>query len=112
MPEPISIPYRVLQGPASETTYKVWVVSPGKKFLLKEVEVIFPAGVDGYLELSLYHGIRKIAPQDGVWQLDEGRVVARVVYEFGSGEVVLLLAKNTHSTNTYSASLQLEGELI
>jgi len=112
MPQPISIPYRVLQGPNSEATYKVWGVSPGKKFLLKEVEVIFPSGVDGYLELSLYHGIRKIAPENGVWQLDEGRVVARVVYEFGSGEGVLLLAKNTHSTNTYSASLQLEGELI
>jgi len=111
MPQPISIPYRVSQGPASEATYEVWKVPPGQKFHLEEIEVIFPSGVGGYLELSLYHGIRKIAPEDGVWQLDEGRAVARVSYELSSGEGILLKAKNTHTTSTYSATLQIEGEL-
>jgi len=111
MSQPISIPYRVSQGPNSEATYKVWEVPPGQKFFMKEIEVIFPSGVGGYLELSLYHGIRKIAPENGVWQLDEGRAVARVSYELSSGEGILLKAKNTHTTNSYSATLQIEGEL-
>jgi len=108
---PVSIPYRVSQGPASESTYDVYQIPPGQKLRLKEIEAVFPSGVGGYLQLALYHGIRKIAPEDGVFQLDEGRVVSRLDYKFGSGEVVKVWAKNTHTTSTLSASLLMEGEL-
>jgi len=108
---PVSIPYRVSQSPNSEATYDVYQVPPGSKLKLKEIETIFPSGVAGYLQLALYHGIKKIAPEDGVFQLDEGRVVARLDYEFISGEIVKVWAKNTHTTDTLTAFLLMEGEL-
>jgi len=108
---PVSIPYRVSQGPASESTYDAYIVPPGRRLRLKEIEAIFPSGVGGYLQLAVYHGIRRIAPEDGAFQLDEGRAVARLRYEFISGERVKVWAKNTHATSTFSASLLMEGEL-
>jgi len=108
---PVSIPYRVSQGPDSESTYDVYSVPPGNRLHLNQIEAVFPSGVGGYLQLAVYHGIRKIAPENGVFQLDEGRAVARLDYYFISGEVVKVWAKNTHTTSTFSASLLLEGEL-
>jgi len=108
---PVSIPYRVSQGPASQSIYDAYTIPPGNKLTLQEIEVIFPSGVGGYLQLAVYHGIRKIAPLDGVFQLDEGRAVARLQYQFLSGEIIKVWAKNTHTTNTLSASLLMEGEL-
>jgi len=108
---PVSIPYRVSQGPASESTYDAYIVPPGNRLRLKEIEVAFPSGSGGYLQVAVYHGIRRIAPEDGAFQLDEGRAVARLYYEFISGERIKVWAKNTHSTATLSASLLMEGEL-
>jgi len=108
---PVSIPYRVAQGPASEATYSIYQVPSGERLTVKELEVVFPPGTGGYLEISVYHGIRKIAPEDGVFQLDEGREVARLRYTFLSGQWIKVLAKNTHTTETKTCSLLLEGEL-
>jgi hypothetical protein len=112
MPEQISVAYRISQNAASEADYIAFTVPPGKRFHITEIEAIFPSGSGGYLQLSVWHGIKQIAPYNGVWALDQGRAVARLDYMLLSGEKVIIHAKNSHETEARAATLQIEGELI
>jgi len=111
MTEKISVSHHVTQGPNSESTTVAFTVPGGQKFRMCEVEAAFPSGVGGYLQVAVYHGIHKVAPNDGVFKMSSGKAVARTEYTFNADEKVLVWSKNTHSANTYDADVLLEGEL-
>ena len=111
MTEKISVSHHVTQGPNSESTTVAFTVPGGQKFRMCEVEAAFPSGVGGYLQVAVYHGIRQVAPKDGVFKMSQGKQVARAEYIFIAGEKVMVWSKNTHSANTYDADVLLEGEL-
>lgn len=111
LPEKISVPYHVSAGPGEEKTAVAFTVPKAQKFTLYEVEAVFPPGSAGYLQAAVYHGIRKVAPKDGVFRMSQGKQVARTEYTFISDEKVLVWAKNTHDVDTLDADLLLEGEL-
>ena len=111
MPQKISVPFHLSRAPGTEAFETAYQVPAAKKFNLCEVEVIMTGTPAGKLQIAVYHGIRKVAPNGGVFQLGEGRTVARAEYTFNSGEKVLVWSKNTHDANTYDADVVLEGEL-
>lgn len=111
MAEKVSVPYHASVPAVTEGTAVAFTVPGGQRFRLREVETVFPSGAAGDLQLAVYHGIRKVAPKDGVFRMSQGKQVARVEYTFISGEKVLVWYKNTHATEAKDGDLLLEGEL-
>lgn len=111
MGEKISVPYHVSIEPDKEATAIAYTVPGAQKFKLCEVEAVFPSGAGGNLQMAVYHGIRKVAPKNGVFRMSQGKQVARVEYTFHSGEKVLIWAKNTNVGDTLDGDILLEGDL-
>jgi len=111
MTEEISVPFHVSRGPNTEAYEVAYRVPGGQKLTLREVEVMFAGTPAGALQLAVYHGIRKVAPKDGVFKMSSGKAVARTEYTFNADEKVIVWSKNTHDVDTYDADVLLEGEL-
>jgi len=111
MSKKISIAYHLEISGGQEGDVTIYTVEAAKKFKTKSVYVFFPIGNYFELEVSVFRGIKQIAPYSGVYKGDGNVIEDEFVEDASSGERVILHYKNNNSTETREAFVIVRGEL-
>jgi len=101
----------ITAGAGAEGDVTALTVPEGYIFRLNRIEILFPAGTYGELEISLYQGIHKTLPDEGVWTGDHVLLKHETERRWGGGEDVTVHYKNTNTTETRECFAYLIGEL-
>jgi len=107
----VSIPYMLTASAGAEDDVTVFEVPAARKFKTASVRISFPAGTYYELEISIYRGIKQIAPYTGVYQGDNEVIEDEFIEDISSGERVILHYKNTNSTEVREAFILIRGVL-
>jgi len=111
MPLLVSIPYHLSASPGAEGDATLYTVPDAMTLILNKIQIHFPSGTAGELELSFYRGMEKVAPTERVYTGDDVLWIIDVKIVFRSGSNVTLHYKNTNTTTAREAYLILGGEL-
>jgi len=107
----VSIPYHLTADPGAEGDVTLYTVPSARTLTITQIQIHFPSGTAGELELSFYRGIEVVAPTTRVYTGDDVLWRFNVNIVFGSGSEVVLHYKNTNTTTAREAYLLLIGEL-
>jgi len=94
---------------ADEGDYTIYTTNPGVVTRLKTIQVSFPEGTRGELELYLKYGHVKISPQTPCWKGDGTRIDDLIDFEFGGGVDIVIHYKNLSTTDTRYATIKIEA---
>ena len=111
MARKISICHKVTASAGAESDVTIYTVQNAKQFKLESIYVSFPAGTYYELELSLYYGAKKIAPEEGVWVGDNQNYEDVLDFTLFSDDGLVLHYKNNNTTNTKEAFVIVRGVL-
>jgi len=107
----VTIPYHLSASPTTEAKVSIYKIPPAKRFILTKIEVAFPVGTYGELEIALYRGHMRLWPEERNVTGDDVHYVKELRWEFDSGSEILLYYKNVNTTQVRDAFIVLEGEL-
>lgn len=108
--EPVSIPY-FLEKSAIETGFiDIYTVEAGKTLRVTKIRVQFPSGTGGELEVALYYGDLKVAPETASYKGDDARFEDDIDVAYFSGDPVRLWY-NCTIANARKANIKLDGVL-
>ena len=111
MSKKISIAYYLSAAASAEGDVTLYEVEAAKKFRVTSVHVTFPLDTSFELEISLFRGIRQIAPYTGTYRGDGQVIEDDVDEEFSSSERLILHYKNNSTTDVRKAFILVRGEL-
>jgi len=111
MPVPYIATQHITAGAGAEGDVTALTVPDGYIFRLNRVEILFPSGTVGELEISIYQGIHKTLPDEGVWTGDHVLLKHETERRWGSGEDVVIHYKNLNTTAARECFVYLIGEL-
>jgi len=111
MGKKISIAHYLSVPASEEGDVTIYEVEAARKFRVTSVHVTFPLDTNFELEVSVYRGIRQIAPHVGSYRGDGQVIEDDVDEEFSSSERVILHYKNNSTTSTRNAFILVRGEL-
>jgi len=109
--EPVTIHKHLSISPGATGFENIYTVKPGKTLTVKVVQVAFPAGTYGELQIAIYYGNLKVWPEtdhvsgDNVLFRKEARI------KYYSGDPVRVWYNNTNATETRDCFMDLEGVL-
>jgi len=107
----VTIPYHLVAGPGAEGTVSIYSVPPGQVLALSRIQVRFPSGTAGELEISLLHGNMRLWPEERPATGDDVLYEKELSGDYRSGESILLAYRNLNATASRDAYVQVEGEL-
>jgi len=96
-------------APATEGYTSIYTVDKGKIIELKKIQIIFPAGTEGELQLSLWYGDLKVAPDTEYWHGDSGKVEDCIKVRYYSGDDVMIRYKNVNTTYYRKATIKIDA---
>jgi len=111
MGKKISIAYYLSTDGGAEGDVTIYEVEAAKRFVTKSVYVAFPPGTYFELEVSIFRGIKQVAPYSGTYRGDAQVIEDEFIEDISSSERVILHYKNNNSTQTREAFILVRGEL-
>lgn len=105
------IAYSGIAAKNTESDVTIYTIPLGQVFSLEKVQVLFGSGVDFDLEISIYHGIMKVVPREGVIVGPSGRIPLECEWTWQSGDRIILHYKNSNQTTDFKYSVYLIGDL-
>jgi len=106
------IHYELIADPDAEGFVNVYTVNDAKKVKVKHIDVYFPSGTDGDLQISFYYGHMKIAPHGGLINGDNCKVTVPIDLELISGDTLRVYFKNRNTTDKKKAYIDIIVEEI
>jgi len=107
----ITISYHLVAAANTEADVSIYTVPPAQKLIIKRVQIYFPAGTYGELELYFKYGVMKVYPKSGVIKGDNYCHNKETNLEYYSGDQVVIHYKNINTTEERQAFIDLEGVL-
>jgi len=112
MDQEVHIIYKVEANANSEGDVSIYTTPRGWDLQTQKINVAFDPNVDYDLEISIFDGIRQVAPTEGVFT---GKAMAfntsrEVIFQEGSSVVVHY--KNTNATTKRYAIIEILGKLV
>jgi len=95
---------------STTSTETIYTVTAGKKLKLNKVKIWFPSGTNSELQVTILHGVEKVAPEEGYLVGDNKEYSLPCQVEYGSQEEVKALLTNTSATDSHTVQITLEGE--
>lgn len=111
MGKKISIAYYLSVSGGDEGEVEIYTVEAAKRFITKSVYVSFPPGTYFELEVSVYRGIKQVAPHSGTYRGDAQVIEDEFIEDMSSSERVIIHYKNHNSSQTREAFILVRGEL-
>ena len=111
MGKKISIPYYLSVPGGSEGNVLIYEVEAAKRFVTRSVYISFPPATYYELELSIFRGIKQIAPYKGTYRGDAQVIEDEFIEDISSAERVILHYKNNNTTQIREAFILVRGEL-
>ena len=107
----ITIPYHLTASAGDSGFVEIYTVDPARKLTTVKIQVAFPIGTYGELQLALYYGNSKVIPHTGYWTGDGVVFVDEMKATWQGGDVIKLYYNNTNDTETREAFLLITAEL-
>ena len=86
--------------PASTTTKTaIYTVPDAKTFKLKQLCVHFPSGASSNVLVAAYHGLRKIAPEEGYLSGDNSTACSDADEEYTAATEIVIEAVNNQASS-------------
>jgi hypothetical protein len=111
MAKRFSATYHLIANAGASGDVTIYEVEAARSFKTESVYVSFPAGTYHELEVSIYRGIKQIAPGYGVYVGDNQVIEDEFIEDISSGEHVILHYKNNNATQTREAFVIVRGFL-
>ena len=111
MSRKISIAHQLSADAGTEGDVTLYEVEPARRFVIKSVYISFPAETDFELALSIFRGIRQIAPYIGAYRGEAQVIEDEVSEEISSSERVVLHYRNESTATVNKAFVLVRGEL-
>ena len=111
MGKKISLAYYLQAAAGAEDDITLYTVEPARKFKTKSVYIQFPPGTYMELEVSIFRGIKQIAPYQGTYRGDAAVIEDEFIEDISSAERVIIHYKNNNSTEVREAFILVRGEL-
>jgi len=108
----ITISYHLVASAGVEADVSIYTVPPAQKLVIKRVQIYFPSGTYGELEIFFKYGVMKVYPKSGVVKGDNYTHEKETNLEYYRGDNVVIHYKNTNTTEERQAFIDLEGELM
>jgi len=99
-------------SPGAEGYTSIYTVDNGKIIELKKIQIIFPAGTDGELQISLWYGDLKVAPDTDYWHGDSGKIEDCLKVKYSSGDDVMIWYKNINTTDYRKATIKIDAVIL
>jgi len=96
-------------APTDEGYISIYQVQNGKIIELRKIQIIFPAGTEGELQLSLWYGDLKVAPNTDYWHGDSGKIEDCLKVKYYSGDDVMIRYKNINTTYYRKATIKIDA---
>jgi len=106
-----SIAYYLSAAAGAEGDITLYEVEAAKRFVTKSVYVSFPPATYFELEISVYRGIKQVAPYTNSYRGDAQVIEDEFIEDISSSERVILHYKNNNSTQIREAFVLVRGEL-
>jgi hypothetical protein len=107
-----SVAYKLTAGKGEEGDVTLYTVEAARVFKLRNISTNFPSGQAFKLEISIFRGMKQVAPSVGVYSGDGSVIKDESDEEFQSGERIIAHYKNTDTANAQSCFILLTGEFI
>jgi len=101
--------YSLAAGETKE--FSAYTVPDATKFKLLSACVHFPAGTESKVEVTVWHGIKQVIPEEGSITGDDTTLCFETEAVYESGSSVIVKAVNNDTANPKEFSIELEGEL-
>jgi len=111
MGKKISVAYYLSAAAGAEGDITIYEVEAARRFVTKSVYVAFPPGTYFELEVSIYRGIKQIAPGRGTYRGDAQVIEDELDHDIASSERIILHYKNNNTTQIREAFILIRGEL-
>jgi len=108
-PEVIGISKYISVAGGVEEDIVLYEVPPQDKVHLRAIQIIFPAGTLGELQLYLKYGEAKVAPETDYWNGDDGKVVDLLDIVYGSQTRVVMHVKNVNPVDARTCTVKIEA---
>jgi len=111
MPQEVHIVYKLTASANSEGDVTIYTTPKGWDLKTQKVNVAFDPNTDYDLEISIFDGIKKVAPTDGVFvgKAMSFNTTREIVFEEGSS--IKVHYKNTNATTARTAIIEILGYL-
>ncbi len=106
-----SVAKRIVVDPGKEQDILLYEVEPARRFKTESVYISFPAGTYSELEVSIFRGLKQVAPSNGVYQGDLQVIEDEFIEDMSSGEHIYVHVKNTNTTQTRECFVIVRGFL-
>ena len=112
MDQEVHIIYKLEAEANSEGEVEIYTTPKGWDLQTQKINVAFDPDVDYDLEISIFDGIRQVAPTQGVFT---GKAMAfnssrEIVFQEGSS--IIVHYKNTNASATRHAIIEILGRLV
>jgi len=105
--------FKHISAPAGESGTVTIVVAPaGKKLVLKETVVHFPAGTEGKLQVQVRYGDMPIIPDSGYITGDDCMFTSKREWEFEAGTPITIYYENTDPSYAKDCYVQITVEEV
>jgi len=109
--EKISVFYHLAASAGAEADYTLLEVPAARKLKSVIIDLAFPIGTYGELEINFKRGIRSLLPTYGVYSGDGMIFPIHVEVEWDSAEPVVLHYKNLSTTQVREAYIHVQALL-
>lgn len=110
MCEPVSIPYFLSKAAIESGFIDIYTVEAGKTLRVNKIRVQFPSGSLGELEVALYYGDLKVAPETDSYAGDDARFEDDINVVYFSDDAVKIWYNCTIAA-ARMANIKLDGVL-
>jgi len=111
MNQEVHIVHKLEAAAGAEADYILYTTPKGWDFRTEKISVAFDPATDYDLEISIFDGIRQVAPTQGVFVGKAMAFNTTREIEFEEGSKIILHYKNTNETTARKAIVEIFGFL-
>ena len=106
-----SVAYELTAAAGESGEAAAYTVTPGRKFIVNNVQFVFPVGSGFSLRVWIQRGTEKIIPKSGYVVGDGHRISLLANVEFEGGSPIIIGYNNTDPAESHKVLVILEGVL-
>jgi len=107
----VSIHYHLTASGGADAEVSIYTVLGGYVLKNRQLNIHFPVGTYGELEIYFKSGDTQVMPSKGVYVGDNVMLTDELPAEWDAGSDVVMHYKNANATETREAYILLEGDL-